>query len=103
MPGNLFTERFGKTIDRKTNELVIRIQPEESIYMKVGGELGRAATDRTGAGGNSLERSRSAVRGGRSAIRGFSDMPRMVLVTTAWGASQEYVVFCYVSRERCAF
>lgn len=50
VPGNLFTEKFGKAMNRKTNELVIRIQPEESIYMKVGG-WGGTGQDRGGVRG----------------------------------------------------
>jgi glucose-6-phosphate 1-dehydrogenase len=35
VPGNVFTTKFGKSFDKNTNELVIRIQPEEAIYMKI--------------------------------------------------------------------
>lgn len=39
VPGNVFTAKFGKEFDRNTNELVIRIQPEEAIYMKINNKV----------------------------------------------------------------
>lgn len=39
VPGNVFTAKFGKELDRNTNELVIRIQPEEAIYMKINNKV----------------------------------------------------------------
>eukprot|EP01024_Parvocaulis_polyphysoides_P006243 TRINITY_DN11630_c0_g2_i1.p1 TRINITY_DN11630_c0_g2~~TRINITY_DN11630_c0_g2_i1.p1 ORF type:complete len:575 (-),score=75.89 TRINITY_DN11630_c0_g2_i1:281-2005(-) len=39
VPGNLFKSRFGADLDKNTNELVIRIQPKEGIYMKVNNKL----------------------------------------------------------------
>lgn len=39
VPGNVFTEKLGAQLDRNTNELVIRIQPEEAIYMKINNKV----------------------------------------------------------------
>jgi glucose-6-phosphate 1-dehydrogenase len=39
VPGNVFTERFGPDFDLNTNELVIRIQPQEAIYMKINNKV----------------------------------------------------------------
>lgn len=33
VPGNLFADKLGADFDGTTNELVIRIQPQEAIYM----------------------------------------------------------------------
>ena len=41
MPGNLYRSKFGADLDRNTNELVIRIQPEEAIYLKIMNKVGR--------------------------------------------------------------
>eukprot|EP00899_Mesostigma_viride_P002957 jgi/Mesvir1/12662/Mv02211-RA.1 len=38
VPGNLYKSRFSD-IDRATNELVIRIQPEEAIYLKINNKV----------------------------------------------------------------
>lgn len=39
VPGNVFTAKFGKEFDRNTNELVIRIQPEEAIFMRINNKV----------------------------------------------------------------
>lgn len=39
VPGNLYRERFGYNIDQATNELVIRIQPDESILLKINNKV----------------------------------------------------------------
>jgi glucose-6-phosphate 1-dehydrogenase len=39
VPGNIFKERFGANIDMATNELVIRIQPKEAIYLKINNKV----------------------------------------------------------------
>eukprot|EP01023_Acetabularia_acetabulum_P037351 TRINITY_DN353_c0_g1_i1.p1 TRINITY_DN353_c0_g1~~TRINITY_DN353_c0_g1_i1.p1 ORF type:complete len:459 (-),score=85.59 TRINITY_DN353_c0_g1_i1:309-1685(-) len=39
VPGNLFKSRFGSDLDKNTNELVIRIQPKEGIYLKVNNKV----------------------------------------------------------------
>jgi hypothetical protein len=39
VPGNVFSAKLGKEFDRNTNELVIRIQPEEAIYMKINNKV----------------------------------------------------------------
>ncbi|KAK9837163.1 hypothetical protein WJX81_007374 [Elliptochloris bilobata] len=39
VPGNLFRNRLGLDLDRATNELVIRIQPDEAIYLKINNKI----------------------------------------------------------------
>lgn len=39
MPGNIFRYKEGPNIDQTTNELVIRIQPRESIYLKINNKV----------------------------------------------------------------
>lgn len=39
VPGNVFTAKFGQEFDRNTNELVIRIQPHEAIYMTINNKV----------------------------------------------------------------
>lgn len=39
VPGNLFAEKLGADFDGTTNELVIRIQPQEAIYMKINNKV----------------------------------------------------------------
>jgi glucose-6-phosphate 1-dehydrogenase len=39
VPGNLFAEQHGMGEDEGTNELVIKIQPDESIYLKVNNKV----------------------------------------------------------------
>ncbi|XP_058105266.1 glucose-6-phosphate 1-dehydrogenase 2, chloroplastic-like [Magnolia sinica] len=35
VPGYLYKRSFGKDLDQATNELVIRVQPDEAIYLKI--------------------------------------------------------------------
>jgi glucose-6-phosphate 1-dehydrogenase len=39
VPGNIFAKRFGRQFDADTNELVIRLQPDEAIYLKVNNKV----------------------------------------------------------------
>lgn len=39
VPGNLYKRSFGTDLDLATNELVIRIQPDEAIYLKINNKL----------------------------------------------------------------
>ncbi|PIA51033.1 hypothetical protein AQUCO_01100093v1 [Aquilegia coerulea] len=39
VPGNLFNRSFGTDLDRATNELVIRVQPDEGIYLKINNKV----------------------------------------------------------------
>jgi glucose-6-phosphate 1-dehydrogenase len=39
VPGNLYRNKLGIDLDRTTNELVIRIQPDEAIYLKVNNKI----------------------------------------------------------------
>jgi glucose-6-phosphate 1-dehydrogenase len=39
VPGNLYRNKLGIDLDRSTNELVIRIQPDEAIYLKVNNKI----------------------------------------------------------------
>ncbi|XP_042456634.1 glucose-6-phosphate 1-dehydrogenase, chloroplastic-like [Zingiber officinale] len=39
VPGNLYKRSFGSDIDRATNELVIRVQPDEAIYLKINNKV----------------------------------------------------------------
>ncbi|XP_026383317.1 glucose-6-phosphate 1-dehydrogenase, chloroplastic-like [Papaver somniferum] len=39
VPGNLYKKNFGMDLDRATNELVIRLQPDEAIYLKINKEV----------------------------------------------------------------
>ena len=39
VPGNLYRSKLGLDLDRATNELVIRIQPDEAIYLKVNNKV----------------------------------------------------------------
>jgi len=39
VPGNLYRSKLGLDLDRTTNELVIRIQPDEAIYLKVNNKV----------------------------------------------------------------
>ncbi|KAF5206536.1 Glucose-6-phosphate 1-dehydrogenase protein [Thalictrum thalictroides] len=39
VPGNLFNSIFGTDLDRATNELVIRVQPDEGIYLKINNKV----------------------------------------------------------------
>ncbi|CAN6477820.1 unnamed protein product [Victoria cruziana] len=39
VPGSLYKRNFGADIDRTTNELVIRVQPDEAIYLKINNKV----------------------------------------------------------------
>eukprot|EP00891_Asterochloris_glomerata_P002233 jgi/Astpho2/2233/fgenesh1_pm.00040_%23_32_t len=39
VPGNIYRNKMGMDLDRSTNELVIRIQPNESIYLKINNKV----------------------------------------------------------------
>lgn len=39
VPGNLYNRNFGTDLDQATNELVIRVQPDEAIYLKVNNKV----------------------------------------------------------------
>ncbi|KAK9117604.1 hypothetical protein Sjap_016551 [Stephania japonica] len=39
VPGHLYSRSFGTDLDRATNELVIRVQPDEAIYLKINNKV----------------------------------------------------------------
>ncbi|XP_068667935.1 glucose-6-phosphate 1-dehydrogenase 1, chloroplastic-like [Aristolochia californica] len=39
VPGNLYKRNFGCDLDKATNELVIRVQPDEAIYLKINNKI----------------------------------------------------------------
>lgn len=39
VPGNLYSRSFGTDVDKSTNELVIRVQPDEAIYLKINNKV----------------------------------------------------------------
>ncbi|KAG2320784.1 hypothetical protein Bca4012_056175 [Brassica carinata] len=39
VPGNLYNRNSGTNLDRTTNELVIRVQPDEGIYLKINNKV----------------------------------------------------------------
>ncbi|KAM0935948.1 putative glucose-6-phosphate dehydrogenase (NADP(+)) [Dioscorea sansibarensis] len=39
VPGNLYKKSFATDLDRATNELVIRVQPDEAIYLKINNKI----------------------------------------------------------------
>lgn len=39
VPGNLYRRNFGTYLDNNTNELVIRVQPNEAIYLKINNKV----------------------------------------------------------------
>jgi len=39
VPGNVFRQKFGSDLNQNTNELVIRIQPDEQIYLKINNKV----------------------------------------------------------------
>ncbi|KAL6956494.1 Glucose-6-phosphate 1-dehydrogenase 1, chloroplastic [Sarracenia purpurea var. burkii] len=39
VPGNLFKRNFGTDLDKATNELVLRVQPDEAIYLKINNKV----------------------------------------------------------------
>ncbi|KAJ4980393.1 hypothetical protein NE237_031230 [Protea cynaroides] len=39
VPGNLYKRNFGTDLDKATNELVIRVQPDEGIYLRINNKV----------------------------------------------------------------
>ncbi|KAK9284458.1 hypothetical protein L1049_023631 [Liquidambar formosana] len=39
VPGNLYNRKFGTDLDKATNELVLRAQPDEAIYLKINNKV----------------------------------------------------------------
>ncbi|KAJ4844625.1 Glucose-6-phosphate 1-dehydrogenase 1, chloroplastic [Turnera subulata] len=39
VPGNLYRQNFGTHLDKATNELVLRVQPDEAIYLKINNKV----------------------------------------------------------------
>ncbi|CAO2828963.1 unnamed protein product [Amaranthus hypochondriacus] len=39
VPGNIYDKNFGTKLDQSTNELVIRVQPDEAIYLKINNKV----------------------------------------------------------------
>ncbi|KAH9793706.1 glucose-6-phosphate 1-dehydrogenase 1 [Citrus sinensis] len=39
VPGNLYKRNFGTDLDKATNELVLRLQPDEAIYLKINNKV----------------------------------------------------------------
>ncbi|MCO5573362.1 hypothetical protein L7F22_027131 [Adiantum nelumboides] len=39
VPGNVYKRSFGTDLDQATNELVIRVQPDEAIYLKINNKI----------------------------------------------------------------
>ncbi|KZV54326.1 hypothetical protein F511_03581 [Dorcoceras hygrometricum] len=39
VPGNLYKRNFGTDMDKATNELVLRVQPDEAIYVKINNKV----------------------------------------------------------------
>ncbi|KAK9084631.1 hypothetical protein Sjap_025042 [Stephania japonica] len=39
VPGNLYSRNFGTDLDKATNELVLRVQPDEAIYLKINNKV----------------------------------------------------------------
>lgn len=39
VPGNLYRERFGYNLDLATNQLILRIQPDEGVFLKVNNKV----------------------------------------------------------------
>jgi glucose-6-phosphate 1-dehydrogenase len=39
VPGNLYKNSFGTDLDKATNELVMRVQPDEAIYLKINNKV----------------------------------------------------------------
>nr|AFK45557.1 unknown [Lotus japonicus] len=39
VPGNLYKRNFGADMDKATNELVLRVQPDEAIYLTVNNKV----------------------------------------------------------------
>ncbi|KAL9144882.1 hypothetical protein ABFS82_13G004200 [Erythranthe guttata] len=39
VPGNLYKRNFGTDLDKATNELVLRVQPDEAVYLKINNKV----------------------------------------------------------------
>ncbi|PKI76859.1 hypothetical protein CRG98_002845 [Punica granatum] len=39
VPGNLFNRNFGNNLNNATNELVIQVQPDEAVYLKINNKV----------------------------------------------------------------
>lgn len=39
VPGNLYNRHFGSDFEEVKNELVIRVQPDEAIYLKINNKV----------------------------------------------------------------
>ena len=39
VPVNIYDKNFGTKLDQSTNELVIRVQPDEAIYLKINNKV----------------------------------------------------------------
>lgn len=39
VPGNLYKRKFGTDLDKATNELVLCVQPDEAIYLKINNKV----------------------------------------------------------------
>ncbi len=67
VPGSLYKHKFGPDLDSATNELVIRIQPKESIYLKINNKASPREGEPERGGGafqNPKQRGRGAGAGG---------------------------------------
>jgi glucose-6-phosphate 1-dehydrogenase len=70
VPGNLYRSKQGSNLDAHTNELVIRIQPKEAIYLKINNKVSLGAEEGMGSvllcfTARSLKDSQGFCRGGR--------------------------------------
>lgn len=39
VPGNIYKRNSGTDLDNATNELVIRVQPDEAVYLKINNKV----------------------------------------------------------------
>lgn len=39
VPGNIYNRNIGTDLDMATNEFVIRVQPDEAIYLKINNKV----------------------------------------------------------------
>lgn len=39
VPGNLYRELFGYNLEAATNELILRVQPDEGIFLKINNKV----------------------------------------------------------------
>lgn len=39
VPGNLYKQNFGSDLDKATNELVLRAEPDDAIYLKINNKV----------------------------------------------------------------